>query len=121
MTLKQYNMILEKWSFYFKAILHDLGENAKILSWQMIYNKILEKENFYFKAILHDFGKKGKIFVLMFLIFDLFIYFFFKEFRWQMTLKQYNTILESKTFTLKQYYMVWGKMQNFCFHFPPMN
>ena len=36
-----------------------------------------------------------------------------------MTLKQYNTILESKTFTLKQYYMIWGKMQNFCFHFSP--
>ena len=53
-----------------------MGENAKILSWQMIYNKILEKENFYFKAILHDFGKKGKIFVLMFLIFYLFIYLF---------------------------------------------
>ena len=34
---------------------------------------------------------------------------FLKEFSWQMTLKQYNMILESNVFTLKQYYMILEK------------
>ena len=70
----------------------------------MTYNKILVKWNFYFKAILHDFGKKKTTFPPN----------FWKELSWQIIVKQiYKMILESKIFTLKQYYMIFEKMQNF--------